>query len=195
MERRTGQFLNSSLTPHSSGTPSHLRNLVNLPDESTFGLVSPLLVSPPSLKTPARPLAGGSSLATPEKKRKGKVSNRGTDNQSTTESQVGEKPKFTPYKLVWDTVDEEGAEGFEYLSLVEEDNGIEVIDSVKSNEKVTSDEKENTSPQQLVNPNPKQDLRVNPRADRNLGIFESQKGNMKQIIRKIWNQSQSLGQN
>ena len=60
----------TSWTRHSSGTPSHLRNPVNLPDEGTVGVVNPLLVSeaPPSLETPALPLAGGSSQATPEKK-------------------------------------------------------------------------------------------------------------------------------
>ena len=55
---------------------------------------------------------------------------------------------------MWDTVDEEEAEGFKYLSLVEEDNGIEVIDSDEANEKVASDERESTSPQHFVNLNP-----------------------------------------
>ena len=88
-----------SWTPHSSGTPDHLRNPVNLPDESTVGIVTPTIVG------------------------------------------------------------DEEAEGFEYLQLIEEDNGIEVIDSEGSNEKAASDER--ISPQQTVNPKTKQNSKVN----------------------------------
>ena len=168
-EWSTGQASSSvpargaSCTPHSPGTPHYLRNPGNLPGESTVGLVTPTIVggvSPP-LETPARPLAGGLSLASPEKKRKEKVSNRGANNQGTTESQVWEKTKFTPYKLVWDKVGNEEAESFEYLSIIEDD-GIEVIDSEGSNEKTASDERESISPQQAVNPDTEQNSKVNP---------------------------------
>ena len=147
--------------PHSPGTPHHLRNPAILPGESTVGLATPTIVGgvPPPLETPARPLAGGSSLATPEKKRKEKVSNRGANNQGTTESQVGEKTKFTPYKLVWDTVGNEEAESFDYLSIIEDD-WIAVIDSEGSNEKTASDERESISPQQAVNPDTEQNSKT-----------------------------------
>ena len=158
--RGTGQVDSStpvrgaSWTPPSSGNPDHLTNPVNLPDESIHGLVNPFFVGgPPSpLETPARPLAGGSFLTAPEKKRKEKVSHRVTSDQDTIESQIGEKQTFTPHRLVWRTVEGE-TENYEYLQLrtdEDEDNGIEVIHSEELSEGLDIVEPRDLDPQQIL---------------------------------------------
>ena len=94
--------------PNSSGGPSHLKNLVISHYESGLDLVSLDIIS----KVPSSPLAGGSSLNTPEKRNRKNVS---TGEVYTPLADKGEE-----------------AEGHVYIKLVEDNSEIEIIHCGKS---------------------------------------------------------------